>query len=129
MAAVGYNPDTKAIEISAGDTRTIKIALKDENANYDAVVFAVYDKTNDVDLLRIPAQISEGKAVIRLANKHTRDLDAGKYKWQLRFVSNPETDEYGNIIANDDDDNVMSAFGPGYKKLPDFTITRDGAYV
>ena len=129
MEAAGYNPETKAIEISAGDTRTIRIALKDESANYDVVVFAIYDKKNDVDLLRISALISNGMAAIRLANKHTRDLGAGKYKWQLRFVSNPETDEEGNIIANDDNDNVMSAFGPGVNKLPDFIITRDGAYV
>lgn len=126
--AGSYNPETNAIELPAGDTMTLTVNV---SGGYDAVVFAIFDPTRSkgADLLRIPAEIIDGRAIIRLANSHTRDLKAGAYKWQLRAVSDPARDADGNIIADDPGDNVVSYFGSADKPLPEFTIRRDGAYV
>ena len=88
-----------------------------------------YNPSTGEDILTVPATISKGKCVIRLATRHTRDVPAGKYKWNLRLVSDPGRDEEGNIVADDDSDNVLSVFGPEKSTIPDFVVRRTGAYV
>ena len=122
-----YDPETHAIELPCGDTATITVNVP--NGGYDAIVFSIYNADRRKDLLRIPVEIADGKAVIRIANRHTRDLKPGEYKWQLRFVSDPDADADGNIIADDDSDNVASLFGSEDNPLPDFICRKDGAYV
>lgn len=123
-----YNPENYAIELPAGDTMTLTVGV---SGGYDAIVFAIFDPTRNkgADILRIPAEIIDGQAVVRLTNSHTRDLKAGVYKWQLRAVSDPARDADGNIIADDPGDNVVSYFGSADRPLPAFTIRKDGAYV
>ena len=122
-----YNPDTKAITISAGDT--LDLPVKVSGKEYDAAVFAVFNPSTGRDLVVVPSELSEGECVIRLAARHTRDVPAGKYKWNIRLVTDPGYDENGSIIANDDSDNVLSVFGPEKNTVPDFVIRRTGAYV
>jgi hypothetical protein len=121
-----FDPETRKVTISAGDTMDLGVRT---NGKYDAVIFAVYDRAAKQDLLTVPAQIEGGTAHIRLANRHTRDLPEGRYKWNLRMVSDPEYDENGNVIADEDSDNVMTVFGPENADIPDFVIRRTGAYV
>lgn len=129
MAAT-YDPKDRKIELPAGDTMTIVVRLKQNGDGYAAMIFAVFDPMKKgKDLVRIPVEITENTAVVRLTNKDTRDLPAGRYKWQLRFVSDPEYDEDGHVLANDDDDNVLSLFGSSKLPLPTFIVRRDGAYV
>lgn len=125
--AGSYDPVARKIELPSGDTMTIRVNVK--NDGYDAVIFSIFNKKEGLDLLRLAAPIQDGQAVIRVSNQDTRDLEPGKYKWQLRFVSDPEYDDAGNIIANDDADDVVSMFGSEALPLPDFILRRDGAYV
>ena len=122
-----YDPDSRAITISAGDTMDFSVNVSGKD--YDAAVFAVYSPATGRDVVAVPAQLSEGKCSIRLASRHTRDIPAGKYKWNIRLVSDPSIDDVGNIVADDDSDNVLSVFGPEVAEVPDFVVRRTGAYV
>jgi hypothetical protein len=122
-----YDPETRAITISAGDTMDFSVNVSGKD--YDAAVFAAYNPTTGEDVVVVPAELKSGKCSIRLATRHTRDVPAGKYKWNIRLVSNPGKDEEGNIVADDDSDNVLSVFGPDNSAIPDFVVRRTGAYV
>ena len=122
-----YDPDTRSITISAGDT--MDFSLNVSGKDYDAAVFAAYNPTTGEDVVVVPAELNAGKCTIRLAARHTRDVAAGKYKWNIRLVSDPGRDEEGNIVADNDSDNVLSVFGPDKNTIPDFIVRRTGAYV
>jgi len=121
-----FDPETRKITLPAGDTMDFRIRT---NGEFDALIFAVYNRTTGEDLVLVPVEIENGYAHVRLANRHTRDVPAGNYKWNLRMVSDPERDENGNIIADEDSDNVLTVFGPDNESIPNFTIRRNGAYV
>lgn len=122
-----YDPDTRSITISAGDTMDFSVNVSGKD--FDAAVFAAYNPTTGEDVFTVPADLAAGKCNIRLAARHTRDVPAGKYKWNIRLVSDPGRDEDGNIVADNDSDNVLSVFGPDKNTIPDFVIRRTGAYV
>ena len=122
-----FDPETRKITLPAGDTMNYRVHT---NGEFDVVIFAVYNRSTGQDVVTVPAEIdANGNAEIRLANRHTRDVPAGNYKWNLRLVSDPEYDENGNIIADEDSDNVLTVFGPDNDNIPIFTIRRNGAYV
>lgn len=125
--AYKYDPYTRAITISAGDTMDFSVNVSGKS--YDAAVFAVYDPDTGDDVVTVPAELAENQCKIRLAARHTMDVPAGKYKWNIRLVSNPEKDEDGNIVLNDDTDNSLTVFGPEKNEIPDFIVRRTGAYV
>lgn len=122
-----YDPKTKSITMSAGDTLNFSVNVSGEN--YDAAVFAAYIPKTGEDVVVVPAELSSGKCIIRLASRHTRNVPAGNYKWNIRLVSDHGIDEHGNIIADDDSDDVLSVFGPNINTIPDFVIRRTGAHV
>lgn len=122
-----YDPKTKSITMSAGDT--INFSVNVSGKDYDAAVFAAYNPKTGDDVVTVPAELTSGKCIIRLASRHTRDVPSGNYKWNIRLVSDHGIDDYGNIIADDDSDNVLSVFGPDKNTIPDFIIRRTGAYV
>lgn len=121
------NSSTRSITISAGDTMNITVTVN--GRDYDAAVFAIFNPTTGEDVMAIPAELSDGSCVVRLAAKHTRDIPAGKQKYNIRLVSDSGRDEDGNVIADDDSDNVLSVFGPENNTIPDFILRRTGAYV
>lgn len=122
-----FDQETRAIELAAGDTADLYIAVDwDGLTDGDAVLFAICDRRGD-DLLVKAADVADGKAHVRLCNHDTRDLDAGRYKWQLRIVTSPARDDAGNVIADECTDNVISVFDDG--ELPAFRLTRTGARV
>lgn len=125
--AYTFDAETRKIVLPAGDTMEFRIAVN--STVYHAVIFAIYDRREEIDLLRIPAEIVDGAAKVRLTNKHTRDLEPGRYKWNLRLVEDPEYDEDGNIIADDPGDDVLTVFGPDRSAIPDFQIVKNGGYV
>lgn len=122
-----YDPVTRAITISAGDTMDFSVNVSGDT--YDAAVFAVYDPNTGEDVVATPAELADGKCNIRLATRHTRDVPGGKYKWNIRLVTNPGRDDEDNIIVDDDSDEVLTVFGPDPNSIPDFIIRRTGAYV
>lgn len=124
--AYTFDSVTREIVLPCGDTLSMRVALNGD-ADFDVVIFAIYNKDTGEDIFKKPAAIENGEAVIRLTNTDTRDLPEGKYLWQLRIVSDAEYDESGNVIADEDSDNVVSLFGP--ENIPVFRLRRDGAYV
>lgn len=124
--AYTYDEQTKEIAISAGDTMNIPVSIT--GAQYDAVLFVVYQRGGG-DLVKIPGVLSNGSAVIRVANRHTQGLDEGRYKWNLRFISDPAYDENDEIIIDEDSDNVWTAFGPAQSDVPNFIVHRTGGVL
>lgn len=122
-----FDPDTHGIVLPVGDTMDFAINVTSDA--YHAIVFAIYDRADGTDLLRVPAEIVDGAAHIRLATEHTRDLEPGKYKWNLRLVEDPARDDEGNIIADDEQDDVLTVFGPDQNSIPDIRLVRNGGRV
>ena len=121
-----YDEQTNAITMAAGDTATIGVSVEWEKLTVgDVVLFAVFDPNQLEDLLCKVAEIEEGNAVIRLCNHDTRDIEPGRYKWNLRIVTSPAIDENGNVVADECTDDVITAFDTP----PMFRITRGGARV
>lgn len=123
-----FDPDTHKIVLPVGDTVNIPVRVRGD-AIFHAMVFAIYDRADGTDLLRVPVEIVDGEAHIRLATKHTRDLEPGKYKWNLRLVTDPEYDENGNIMLQDINDDAMTVFGPENSEIPDIILVRNGGRV
>ena len=121
-----YDTETGKITLPAGDTADINISVDyKELKQGDAILFAIFDKFGDRDIVIKTADLVDGKARIRICNHDTRDVEPGNYKWQLRIVTNPARGEDGAIIADDCSDNVITVFN----NPPTFKITRGGAYV
>ena len=121
-----YDPVTHSIEMACGDTGVIPIEI-DWGILYktDVLLFAIFDRSSGEDLLCKAVEIGDKSVSIRLCNHDTRDIEPGKYRWNLRIVTDPERDEQGNIRAYDCGDNVVTVFDTP----PTFRLTRGGAYV
>lgn len=121
-----FDESTRQITLPCGDTFDIRINVDwDALAENDAILFAIYDKGTGEDLLVKTAEIEGGEAHIRLCNHDTRDIEPGKYRWNLRIVTDPERDESGNVRVEDCTDNVITVFD----NPPAFKLWRGGAYV
>ena len=121
-----YDTETGNITIPAGDTADINVSIDyKELKDGDTVLFAVFDKYGNGDIVSKVCDIVDGKATIRLCNHDTRDVAPKKYNWQLRIVTDPARDSNGKIVADDCTDNVITVFN----NPPTFKITRGGAYV
>ena len=122
-----FNSETRGIVMAAGDTADLYVSVDWAGlADGDAVLFAICDRRGS-DLMVKAADVAGGKAHVRLCNHDTRDLDAGRYKWQLRIVTSPARDESGSVIADACTDDVISVFDSD--ELPAFRLTRTGARV
>ena len=125
---IKYNTVTNEIEMHCGDTGTLPIYFEWNAMPDDTVLlFAVFDANDDgkADLIKKPIELIDGAGKIRLCNSDTRDLEPGTYHWQLRIVTGAESDEQGNIVANDCSDDVHSWF----LSAPKFKLLRAGGYV
>lgn len=127
--AYTFDPATNAIVMPKGDTMDISISLSGNDSTlFTVAVFAIFTRAGE-DLLRLPVAIVGGVAEIRLANQHTRDLDAGRYKWNIRLIEDHSYDEDGSVIADDDSDDVLTVFGPDISDVPDFWLVENGGRV
>lgn len=126
--AISINFEDYTISMPPGDTGDIylEIEWKHVDLSNAAIVFGVCDSAGE-DIVLKQGDIVDGKTHIRLCNHDTRDLEPGKYRWQLRIVTDPATDANGNIIADDCEDNVVSVFNGN--KLPKFILEKRGARV
>lgn len=127
--AYTFDPATRSIVMPKGDTLDINITIDSEDSRvYEAIVFAIFTRAGE-DILRVPVTVENGSASIRLANHHTRDLDAGRYRWNLRLVTDPAHDSEGNIIADEPSDDVLTVFGPDISDIPEFWLVENGGRV
>lgn len=121
-----YDESTNAITMAAGDTADIAVYVSwDRLAPGDILLFAVFNPKQSGDKLIKPAEIADGQARIRLCNHDTRDMEPGRYKWNLRIVTGPAADENGSVIADECTDDVLTVFD----SPPAFKLTRGGGYV
>ena len=121
-----YNEETNAITMPAGDTANIEVGVEwDRLAEGDVLLFAVFDPAASGDLVCKPVEIVDGLAQIRICNHDTRDIEPGRYRWNLRLVTSPAYDEDGNVRVDECTDDVITVFD----KPPEFKLTRGGAYV
>lgn len=125
--AYTFDPETRAITLPCGDTMNLRLKLTE--IQFDAAVFAIYDAKAGEDIFKKAVKVENGGAEIRLSNADTRELEPGSYNWNLRLVSDPAYGENGEVIADEDSDNVVTVFGPGKSDIPKFTLVRNGAYV
>lgn len=121
-----FDEKTRAITMAAGDTADIAVYVNwDRLSAGDVLLFAVFDPNEDGDLFVKQAEIEDGQAHVRLCNHDTRDIEPGRYKWNLRIVTSPAMDESGNARADECTDDVLTAFD----SPPIFKLTRGGGYV
>lgn len=120
-----YDESTRQITLPCGDTFDLWIDVEwDALTEGDVILFAVYNSSGE-DVLVKAAEIEDGTAHIRICNHDTRDIAAGRYKWNLRLVTDPERDENGNVYAADCSDNVITVLDTP----PTFKLWKGGAYV
>ncbi len=132
-----YDKATNRISMPPGDTGTIQVDVDWMTVREgDAVVFAIVSGRTGRDIMLKSAELllekdgegnPVGKAQIRLCNADTRDLRPGRYRWQMRIVTDPARDAEGNVIADECTDNVVSVFSGD--AMPEFILEKRGARV
>lgn len=121
-----FDTETYDITMACGDTAFIAVDIDWDKLNPgDVVLFAIFDRSTGKDKLVKTVEIEEGCANIRLCNHDTRDVEAGKYKWNLRIVTSPSFGEDGSVAADECTDEVVTVFN----SPPNFKLTRGGARV
>lgn len=105
------------ITLPRGDTMTFTLTL--ENVSFpegSVAVFAVRNGSETV-LSKIFPIDEDNEIVVRVANNDTRDLPLGRYRWDVRLITNPEYDENNHIRAEDEGDDVISLFSGDMPKF------------
>ena len=116
---------SRAITMACGDTANFWADVEwDRLAEGDVLLFAIFDP-DEGDLLVKPVEIEDGQAHIRICNHDTRDIEPGRYKWNLRLVTSPVYDEEGNVRVDECTDDVITVFD----NPPSIRLARGGAYV
>lgn len=125
------DPDNLAITCPQGDTGLVLVKLTDPDGAplppIDGVaVFAVAEKARvGVGYIQrswraVP--IVDNTATILITNAMSRRLEPGEYFWDVRIVTDPEYNEDGDVIAEDDSDEVHSLFAARPEGLPDYIV-------
>ena len=97
--------------LPVGDTAPINFTISGDGialSEGDMLLFAISDPATGAEVLRKQVEIVGGVADLRLTNADTRDLAPGEYAWNARIVTDPELDEDGLIVCEDDADEVVS---------------------
>jgi len=122
--AYSYDESTHKITIPRGDTATIHLTITGGGVtDGDAVLFRVRNRSKGEWTVSKLAMVTDGSATIRLTSEDTRLLSPRyRYGWTIGVVTDPDTDENGEPIANDATDNVLTA----YNQLMTFAVTESG---
>jgi hypothetical protein len=129
------NPDTLEIICPQGDTGLLLVTLAAGHGGgalpqplTGVAIFAVAEtqtvrgKTTTNTLAGKHVEIVDNTATILLSNDLTRVLSPGAYLWDIRIVTDPGTNEEGDIIADDLTDEVHSLFAARPGGMPKFTV-------
>lgn len=120
-----YNESDRSVQMACGDTANIWVEIEwDRLAPGDVILFAICERSGEDKLVK-PIEIEDGQAHIRLCNHDTRDIEPGRYRWNLRIVTSPVYDEDGNVRVDECTDDVITVFDDP----PTIRLTRGGAYV
>lgn len=69
-----------------------------------------------------PVPIVDNTATINVTNAVSRAIEPGEYRWDIRIVIDPEYDEQGNVICQDDTDEVHSLFAGQPGGMPKYIV-------
>lgn len=116
LNALQINESTGDIVLTCGATGHFQIDITTEgelNPEKDVGVFAIARarSTTYTTVFQKAYPIVKNESggysiVISLSNQDTRDLSPATYVWTLILVTEPGTDQSGNVIANDQTDGV-----------------------
>jgi hypothetical protein len=121
-----YDTDTHAILMACGDTANIRVKVQWYNLGAgDVLLFAVFDRDAKTDVLCKPVPIEQGWANVRLCNHDTRDIPPGRYRWNLRIVTDPVFDDDGKVRVDACTSDVVTVFD----SAPIFRLVNGGGRV
>lgn len=121
-----YDSSNNSITMACGDTGDIWTDIEwDKLSAGDVILFAIFDRNTGEDQMCKAAEIEDGLAHIRLCNHDTRNIPAGRYKWNLRIVTSPVYDKGGNVRVDQCTDDVITVFDDP----PNIKLVNGGAYV
>ena len=124
---------TGRITCPIGDTGLFTINLTDASGgaledNLTGVgIFAVADKRLMNTYIAKAVPIVDNSITVHLTNADTRSLTAGTHCWDVRIVTDPEYDNDGNVVCEDDTDEVHSLYSA--IGLPEFIATGVAVHV
>lgn len=117
------NAETREIRMPIGDTGIITINLDVTGVVSGLAVFAICKKTTSrYETMRQKVVEVVGNSVtIYMKNADTEALAPGEYFWDVRILTDPETDpETGKTVETDGIGEVVSLFA--LDGLPKFTL-------
>ena len=115
------------ITLPQGDTLLFKMNLTGEVFPEGSMAVFGICNTKGASIFRKQFPVQDNTIIIWLANADTRTLPVGKYRWDVRIVTDPEYGEDGVVRCEDESDNVISIFsGSG---MPTFEVTEVAADV
>lgn len=96
--------------VPKGDTGFFMLPTRGVASKGDVAIFSVKDPLTRTTIIEKIIDASQSHLVIQLEHEDTKDLDAGKYNWDLKIYRKPEYDEDGIIIDAMEIDSYYSAF-------------------
>ena len=117
------NGETRQITMPVGDTGTFVIELDVTEPVSGLAVFAICKKTTSryETVHQDAVEVVDNSVTIYMKNADTEALAPGEYFWDVRILSDPETDaETGNTVETDAIGTVTSLFA--LEGLPKFTL-------
>lgn len=76
-----------------------------------------------------PVKIVDNTATINITNAFSRVITPGNYYWDIRIVTDPEYDGDGNVLCEDDTDEVHSLYAGRPEGLPKFIVPGVAVHV
>ena len=117
------NGETRQITMPVGDTGTFVIELDVTEPVSGLAVFAICKKTTSryETMFQKTVEVVDNSVTIHMQNADTEALAPGEYFWDVRILSDPETDpETGKTVETDAIGTVTSLFA--LEGLPKFTL-------
>ncbi len=98
--------------IPRGDTGSFSIPALHSITDNQVAVFSIFDPLTKTCVLEKEITLTGDADLItvEIEHKDTVNLQAKKYKWDLRIYTNPERDDDEKIINADEIDSYYSAF-------------------
>ena len=118
--------DDLTLTFPQGDTGMFLLRIKDGNGQQlppinGVGIFAVCKEMRNgrfATQSRKAVEIVDNTVTIRLANAVSRTIEPGDYRWDIRIVTDPEIDDDGNVICEDDTDEVHSVYAGRPEGMP-----------
>ena len=117
------NNETRQITMPIGDTGTFVIELDVTEPVTGLAVFAICKKTTSryETVFQTTVEVVDNSVTIHMQNADTENLAPGEYLWDVRILSDAETDpETGKPVETDGVGTVSSLFA--LDGLPKFTL-------